>query len=103
MRSASTTRRWRAQAERSSRARAPKRDRRAGERRLAREPVARILGVKEFWGLPLRLNAATLVPRPETETVVEAALAALDRDGGARARCASPISAPARARSCSRC
>jgi release factor glutamine methyltransferase len=47
-------------------------------RRLAREPVARILGTKEFWGLPLRLTADTLVPRPETETVVEAALAALD-------------------------
>jgi release factor glutamine methyltransferase len=44
-------------------------------RRLAREPVARILGRREFWGLPLRLNADTLVPRPETETVVEAALA----------------------------
>ena len=50
-------------------------------RRLDREPVARIIGVKEFWGLPLRLNAATLVPRPETETVVEAALAAIDRRG----------------------
>jgi release factor glutamine methyltransferase len=50
-------------------------------RRLNREPVARILGVKEFWGLALRLNAATLVPRPETETVVEAALAAIDQDG----------------------
>jgi release factor glutamine methyltransferase len=49
-------------------------------RRLTREPVARILGRKEFWGLELRLNAATLVPRPETETVVEAALAAIDRD-----------------------
>src|SRR5438067_7295588 len=36
-------------------------------RRLAREPVARILGAKEFWGLSLRLNAATLVPRPATE------------------------------------
>jgi release factor glutamine methyltransferase len=48
------------------------------ERRLAREPVARILGRKEFWGLDLRLDAETLVPRPETETVVEAALAALD-------------------------
>jgi release factor glutamine methyltransferase len=47
------------------------------QRRLAHEPVARILGVKEFWGLPLRLNEETLVPRPETETVVEAALAAL--------------------------
>jgi release factor glutamine methyltransferase len=50
-------------------------------RRVAHEPVARILGCKEFWGLRLRLNAETLVPRPETETVVEAALAALDRDG----------------------
>jgi release factor glutamine methyltransferase len=47
-------------------------------RRLAHEPVARILGVKEFWGLPLKLAADTLVPRPETETVVEAALAAID-------------------------
>ena len=47
-------------------------------RRLAREPVARILGRKEFWGLPFKLNAETLVPRPETETVVEAALANLD-------------------------
>jgi release factor glutamine methyltransferase len=46
-------------------------------RRLAREPVARILGRKEFWGLPFKLNAETLVPRPETETVVEAALAAI--------------------------
>jgi len=47
-------------------------------RRLKREPVARILGRKEFWGLPLKVNAETLLPRPETETVVEAALAALD-------------------------
>ena len=44
-------------------------------RRRAHEPVARILSRKEFWGLTLRLNAETLVPRPETETVVEAALA----------------------------
>jgi release factor glutamine methyltransferase len=43
-------------------------------RRVAGEPVARIVGVKEFWGLPLRLSAATLVPRPDTETVVELAL-----------------------------
>jgi release factor glutamine methyltransferase len=48
-------------------------------RRCAHEPVARIVGVKEFWGLSLRLNSATLVPRPETETVVEAALDAVDR------------------------
>lgn len=43
-------------------------------RRLAGEPVARILGHKEFWGLDLALSPATLVPRPDTETVVEAAL-----------------------------
>jgi release factor glutamine methyltransferase len=52
-------------------------------RRLNREPVVRIVGTREFWGLPLALNADTLVPRPETETVVEAALAAL---GDARGR-----------------
>jgi len=46
-------------------------------RRLNREPVARILSRKEFWSQPLRLSPETLVPRPETETVVEAALAAL--------------------------
>src|ERR1700754_1374604 len=38
-------------------------------RRLAGEPVARILGRKEFWGLSLQLSGATLVPRPDTETV----------------------------------
>jgi release factor glutamine methyltransferase len=43
-------------------------------RRLAGEPVARIVGLREFWGLPLQLSAATLVPRPDTETVVELAL-----------------------------
>jgi release factor glutamine methyltransferase len=55
------------------------------QRRMAREPVARIVGAKEFWSLSLRLGPATLVPRPETETVVEAALAAVDRLG-ARSR-----------------
>jgi release factor glutamine methyltransferase len=54
-------------------------------RRLDREPIARIVGSKEFWGLELAVGAATLVPRPETETVVEAALAAVDR-GGPRSR-----------------
>jgi len=53
-------------------------------RRLTREPVARIIGHKEFWGLSLALNSATLVPRPETETVVEAALEAIDRSHQAR-------------------
>ena len=46
-------------------------------RRLGREPVARILGTKEFWGLPLAVTPSVLVPRPESETLVEAALAAL--------------------------
>jgi release factor glutamine methyltransferase len=43
-------------------------------RRLAHEPVARILGRKEFWSLPLRVESSVLVPRPDTETVVELAL-----------------------------
>ncbi|WP_245435349.1 peptide chain release factor N(5)-glutamine methyltransferase [Microvirga calopogonii] len=43
-------------------------------RRLAHEPVARIVGTREFWGLPFRLSPETLVPRPDTETVVETAL-----------------------------
>jgi release factor glutamine methyltransferase len=51
-------------------------------RRLRREPVARIFGHKEFWSLSLQIGPAVLVPRPETETVVEAALDAVAR--GAR-------------------
>ncbi|MGX5773970.1 peptide chain release factor N(5)-glutamine methyltransferase [Methylorubrum zatmanii] len=47
---------------------------RAAERRLAGEPVARILGAWEFWGLPFSLGPETLVPRPDTESVVETAL-----------------------------
>jgi release factor glutamine methyltransferase len=52
-----------------------------GARRLRREPVARITATKEFWGLPLRITPDVLVPRPQTETVVEQALAAVDRTG----------------------
>jgi release factor glutamine methyltransferase len=55
------------------------------QRRLAREPIAHILGTREFWGLALRVTPATLVPRPETETIVETALAAID-DSGPRTR-----------------
>jgi release factor glutamine methyltransferase len=50
-------------------------------RRLKREPVSRIRGRKEFWNLTLNVTPAVLTPRPETETVVEAALDALGRDG----------------------
>jgi release factor glutamine methyltransferase len=53
-------------------------------RRLAHEPVARIRGCKEFWSLPLAVTADVLVPRPETETVVEAALAVVARDRALR-------------------
>jgi release factor glutamine methyltransferase len=44
------------------------------QRRLSGEPVARIIGHQEFWGLQLQLSPETLVPRPDTETVVETAL-----------------------------
>lgn len=50
-------------------------------RRMAGEPVARIAGEKEFWSRPFRLGADTLVPRPETETLIEVSLALFpDRD-----------------------
>lgn len=48
-------------------------------RRLQGEPVARILGEKEFWGLPFQVSEAVLVPRPDTETLVEAVLAEAKR------------------------
>ncbi|KFG66802.1 peptide chain release factor N(5)-glutamine methyltransferase [Microvirga sp. BSC39] len=44
------------------------------QRRLNHEPVARIVGEREFWGLPFRLSPETLVPRPDTETLVETVL-----------------------------
>jgi len=47
-------------------------------RRAAREPIAYILGEKEFWSLPFEVGPAVLIPRPESESVVEAALARVD-------------------------
>ncbi len=44
------------------------------ERRARREPLSRILGRREFWGLPFRLGPDTLDPRPDSETIVEAVL-----------------------------
>ncbi|MDI1308735.1 MAG: peptide chain release factor N(5)-glutamine methyltransferase [Methylotenera sp.] len=44
-------------------------------RRLKGEPIAYILGVREFYGLDLLVTPDTLIPRPDTETLVEAALA----------------------------
>ncbi len=53
-------------------------------RRLAREPVARIIGTGAFHGLDLALNAACLIPRDDTEALVGAALALLPAHGPAR-------------------
>lgn len=46
------------------------------QRREQREPLAYILGTREFWSLPFSVSSGVLVPRPETETLVDAALAA---------------------------
>jgi len=43
-------------------------------RRVLREPMAHILGEREFWGLPFKVTPDVLVPRPDSETVIEAAL-----------------------------
>ena len=45
-------------------------------RRARREPLAYLLGRREFWSLPFAVSPATLIPRPDSETVVQAALAA---------------------------
>lgn len=50
------------------------------ERRAAGEPIAHLLGEREFWSLPLLVSAATLIPRPDTEVLVEQALARLPED-----------------------
>src|SRR5204863_375508 len=52
----------------------------------AGEPVARISGLREFWGLPFIVTPDVLVPRPETETVVETALALTGPDRTAAPR-----------------
>ena len=54
------------------------------ERRLGHEPLAYILGQREFYGLTLEIGPGVLVPRPETETLVEAALAAAREHPNAR-------------------
>ncbi|MGI3900947.1 MAG: peptide chain release factor N(5)-glutamine methyltransferase [Janthinobacterium lividum] len=48
------------------------------DRRASREPVARILGSRDFWGLTLAVTPDVLDPRPDTETLVEAVLVGLD-------------------------
>ena len=46
-------------------------------RRIAREPISQILGEKEFWSLTFKVNRHCLTPRPDSETLVEAALKAI--------------------------
>lgn len=43
-------------------------------RRLNGEPIAHLVGEREFWSLPLKVSSATLIPRPDTEVLVEQAL-----------------------------
>ena len=51
------------------------------DRRAGLEPLAYILGWREFWSLRFRVSPATLIPRPDSETLVEAALAAYPDPG----------------------
>ncbi|MEW5903670.1 MAG: peptide chain release factor N(5)-glutamine methyltransferase [Pseudomonadota bacterium] len=53
-------------------------------RRLAGEPMAHILGEREFYGLNLKVTPATLIPRPDTESLVEQALQRLPSGNGVR-------------------
>jgi release factor glutamine methyltransferase len=53
----------------------------AAARRLAGEPVSRIIGQREFWGLPFSLSPHTLDPRPETELMVEAVVGYVRQEG----------------------
>lgn len=56
----------------------------AVRRRAAREPLALITGVREFWSLSLAVSPATIVPRPDSETLIEAALARFPQRQGVR-------------------
>jgi release factor glutamine methyltransferase len=57
------------------------------DRRIAYEPVHRILGRREFYGLDLRLSPATLEPRPDTETLVDLCLPFLRERAAGRKNC----------------
>ena len=50
-------------------------------RRLRREPVAYITGEREFWSLSIRVTSSVLIPRPETETLVQVGLELLEKEG----------------------
>lgn len=52
------------------------------QRRIQREPVAYIVGKKEFWSMDLKVTSDVLIPRPETETLVEAAFTIIPPEPG---------------------
>lgn len=56
------------------------------QRRLNREPVAHIVGVKGFWSIDVAVSKDVLIPRPETECLVEYAIAALSDDSGSQTK-----------------
>jgi release factor glutamine methyltransferase len=69
------------------------------ERRECREPTAYITGHREFWGIEIEVEAGVLIPRPETEFIVEEALARLTPDQNCRAdgtgtACRAPTALP---------
>ena len=64
-------------------------------RRAAREPLAYILGHQEFWSLRFEVSPATLIPRPDSETLIEAALASFPDRAGVRRVVYTSFAAPA--------
>ncbi len=56
-------------------------------RRIQGEPIAYIIGMKEFWSLPLFVSPATLIPRPDTEILVEQVLAQFEPEQNKVVRC----------------
>jgi len=52
--------------------------RRLIEKRAARQPVSQLIGKREFWGMSFKVTAATLDPRPDSETLIEAVLGSVD-------------------------
>lgn len=54
------------------------------DRRAGHEPVAYITGIREFWGLELRVSPDVLIPRPDSETLIEAAIGLYSQDADIR-------------------